>query len=466
MSFLDFLLILVYLPLCLGVGKYFQNKHPHNPIYQKWFMKGLLFKLLACIAFCLVYTFYYDYGGDTRAYFQEALIHIKALSNGPQVFYEVMTRQYENVSATTLDLLFQTSFHSTTEYYTVNLGTPFILMGMGSYFSGSMLIGLFNYWGLWHFFLLFQRKFPALEKQMAFSVLFIPSVLFWGSGFNKDTFILCFVGLFLFYSDKLFSWKIFNIKAILIILITGYLIFSIKAYVLVSLIPAVLIWRTLYLRDRINVWWLRSAVLPIIGGISILAVTYSLNFLSQYTEKYSVENFVDSAQSMQGWHYVEGRNTSGDNGRGSSYTLGSYEETTTGLLKVFPAAVNVTFFRPYFWEVKNTAMLAQAIESFLFLFFTVATILKVGIFRTYSFITNDSFLLMCVIFSIFFGFAVGFSSYNFGALSRYKIQCVPFFVASLFILRYKHKELKKGFVEKEIEARIRQNNQLIPGFNY
>ena len=111
-------------------------------------------------------------------------------------------------------------------------------------------------------------------------------------------------------------------------------------------------------------------------------------------------------------------------------------------------------------------MLAQAIESLLFLVFTVFTFLKVGPIKVYRFISNDSFLLMCVVFAIFFGFAVGFSSYNFGALSRYKIPCVPFFVAALFIIRYKYKEAKQIGYEKVLARRMEKNRKImVPGFS-
>ena len=98
-------------------------------------------------------------------------------------------------------------------------------------------------------------------------------------------------------------------------------------------------------------------------------------------------------------------------------------------------------------------MLAQSIESMIFLFFTIWVVIRTGPIRVYRFITNDSFLLMCVVFAIFFGFAVGFSSYNFGALSRYKIPATPFFAAALFIIRYKGMEAKRIGMERALTKR-------------
>jgi hypothetical protein len=41
---------------------------------------------------------------------------------------------------------------------------------------------------------------------------------------------------------------------------------------------------------------------------------------------------------------------------------------------------------------------------------------------------------MCLIFTLLLGFAVGLTSYNFGALSRYKIPAMPLFAIMLVLL--------------------------------
>ena len=46
----------------------------------------------------------------------------------------------------------------------------------------------------------------------------------------------------------------------------------------------------------------------------------------------------------------------------------------------------------------------------------------------------------CLIFSLLFAFSVGFTSYNFGSLVRYKIPFMPFYYIALFILADKEKQ--------------------------
>ncbi len=435
MDFFDVLLTIVYLGICLGIGYAIKKRNKSNSLYQKWFIKGLAAKLVGCIGFCLVYTYYYDYGGDTKGYFRDATQVIQSIQYGFDVFFQVFSRKYDNVSFDTLNSLANLTYHAVMEYYTVNLSIPFILLGLGSYFSASLLIATFSYWGVWRLFQLFIEKYPAIEKELAFSILFIPSVVFWGSGLNKDTFIICFLGLFLYHANKIFMGKAFHLNHLLILGVSAFLSYKIKSYVMLSLVPAVVLWRTLYLRDRIKNALIRSLTLPFFGAMGMAAIVWSVSLLSQYDQRYSIDNFIGSAQSMQGWHYVEGENTSVEYGRGSSYSLGEYDPSPWGVSKMLPTAVNVTFFRPYLWEVNGAAMLAQSVESLLFLIFTILTIFKVGPWRFYSIVSRDSFIVMCLVFALFFGFAVGFSAYNFGALSRYKIPCIPFYLAALFIIR-------------------------------
>src|SRR5690606_16247379 len=180
-------------------------------------------------------------------------------------------------------------------------------------------------------------KFPRIEKQMAISVLFIPSVFFWGSGISKDSLILCCIGLVLYHVNQIASGKFWQLGSILIICLASYYMFIVKAYVLISLLPAIILWRSLHLRDKIKNSYIRAGVLPIVGVASVFGMVFTLNFMAQYNQQYSMDSFVDTAQSMQGWHYKEGENTSENRGRGSSYTLGEYDENTwQGLLKISP----------------------------------------------------------------------------------------------------------------------------------
>jgi hypothetical protein len=164
-------------------------------------------------------------------------------------------------------------------------------------------------------------------------------------------------------------------------------------------------------------------------GVVSLGFVYLADQFAKELNRYSLEKIAQTAAATRGWISY----SSGD--EGSAYSLGDFSPTIGGMLSKFPAAVVVTLYRPFLWEAKKIIMLLSALEALVFLFFTVRVVLLYK-FKIVRIIAKDPTLTFCLVFSIIFAFAVGISSYNFGALSRYKIPCLPFFAALLTVLYY------------------------------
>ena len=88
-------------------------------------------------------------------------------------------------------------------------------------------------------------------------------------------------------------------------------------------------------------------------------------------------------------------------------------------------------------------MFISGIENFLFLILTLYIIFKVGIKSVYKVIAKEPLIIFSLIFSIIFAFSVGLASANFGALVRYKILAMPFFLVALFNTFYLVRKAKK-----------------------
>jgi hypothetical protein len=67
---------------------------------------------------------------------------------------------------------------------------------------------------------------------------------------------------------------------------------------------------------------------------------------------------------------------------------------------------------------------------------------KAGFIRFLKLIAENPEVQFCLVFSVIFAFAVGFTSFNFGALARYKIPFMPFYYIALFILADAQKQVK------------------------
>lgn len=88
-------------------------------------------------------------------------------------------------------------------------------------------------------------------------------------------------------------------------------------------------------------------------------------------------------------------------------------------------------------------MLISGLENFILLLLTIFLLFKLKFVRFFQFIFSDPILIFSLLFTVFFMFAVGMASANFGALVRYKIPAMPFFVASMFIILHKYNVYKK-----------------------
>ena len=145
-------------------------------------------------------------------------------------------------------------------------------------------------------------------------------------------------------------------------------------------------------------------------------------------EKYNLENIENALIGFQSWHeyLAENRDQSG-------YSLGEIEFSFVGILIKSPAAFNVTFFRPYLWEVRNLPTLLGAIEGLLLFIFFLYLLIKLRL-RFFSVLFKNKEALFLMIFGVVFAIVVGISSYNFGALSRYKIPAEIFFISSLILI--------------------------------
>ncbi len=444
MDIYDVIVTILYVVLAYAIAFFVHSFNRNNALYKKYFVKGLTAKLIGGLGFALVYTYYYKYGGDTFTYYSDAQMITRYLFEDPVNAIRLMLDPETVKAPAAKQIVRRFGFsHTTSEFPVVRTAALLNVLAMNSYYSTTILFASFSYFGVWLFFLVFAGRYPEIRNQLAVAILFIPSVFFWGSGIMKDSMVIGYLGVLFYAINRFLKGGLARWFWLFLAVVCGAIIFSIKAYVIMALAPALMLWVVMNSREKIRNKILRALVVPVLFIVAIVAVVGVVDLLGKYQTKYSIENFYSSAESMQSWHYVEGQNTSDEHGRGSSYSLGDYDPSFWGTLKVFPSAVNVTLFRPYLWEVKNAAMLASALESLVVLIFTLVIFVGLGFFRVIRLLFQDSFLMMCFTFAVFFAFAVGFSSYNFGALVRYKIPCIPFYLATLLILNHKVKQIKE-----------------------
>jgi|TARA_B110000037_G_C17128248_1_gene509496 hypothetical protein len=393
------------------------------------------------ICFALIYSFYYDYTGDTFVYYQDIQTLTDTFYSDPFVVLKILLNDAAIFDPDTHYITETLSFYrSNSAFYVVKIATPLNILAFNTYVGTTVLISYLSFLGVWKLFELFIKYYPSLEKKLVIATLFIPSVIFWGSGILKDSIVIGCMGYLLFAIDSLIIERKRIFRTFTLGLFCIVIILNIKAYVLFSLLPATAIWVFPTIKASIKNKAIKVFITPVIGALTIATMVGLIIYLSDASKRFSTDNVMETAKTYQNWHYLDGKTWVA--GRGSSYSLGEYDETFSGVLLKVPSAIVVTLFRPYPWEVHNAVILLASIESLGVLLLTLIVFFGLGFFKVIKVLFDNPFILMCFVFSLFFAFAVGFTSYNFGALVRYKIPCLPMFIGMLFMLEYEVRKYK------------------------
>jgi len=427
MDFRDFIVTPIYLILLFFISIVVRGRLS-DPVLKRYFLPALWLKVFGAIALGFLYQFYYA-GGDTFNYhtYGSRIIweaFTQDVSQGIRLILNETTEKNWDLNQYIYRILF---YYDAKSFFIVRIAAIFDLLTFSTYSSTAIFFALFSFLGSWAFFLTFYREFPHLHKWLALAILFIPSVLFWGSGILKDTITLGALGLLTFSIHQIAIKGNRSVGNILLLLISFYLIFSVKKYILMCFLPAAFFWIYAGRLFSMGTFVFRILFLPFIIAAALVTGYWGVAKLTESDQQYSLDAIAKTARiTAYDIRYYTGKDA------GSGYSLGELDGSMGNMLQLAPAAVNVSLFRPYLWEVRNPLMLLSALESLTFLLVTIYLLLKYT--RAFFKALTDSNILFCLVFSIVFAFGVGVSTYNFGTLARYKIPLLPYYALALVLL--------------------------------
>lgn len=403
----------------------------HNT--RRYFIPALTVKIIGAIAVGLVYQFYYG-GGDTFAFH----------THGSRVIWEAFHESFDKGVRLLLSngdysgggyfsyasrIWYYKDPHS---FFVIRVAAVFDLITFSTYSATAVLFACFSFSGMWVLFITFQRKYEEIHFWFALSILFAPSVFFWGSGILKDTITLGCLAWMTYLFDELFIRLRLTVLKVGAFVAAASVVYIIKVYILLSFLPALILWFFVNKILKIRSFLIRVLLAPLLFATAGVLGYYTVLEVSKNNTKYSIDNLAKTAQITAydiryGWGARDGA--------GAGYTLGELDGTLNSIIGLAPQAINVSLFRPYIWEIQNPLMVLSAFEAFMFLLLTVGVVFKTGLKR---FLRNlfQPDIIFCLTFSLIFALAVGISTYNFGSLSRYKIPLIPFYLTGLTILYY------------------------------
>lgn len=440
-------------PLYLGIFyaiAYAVRPSVTNIYTRQFFIPALTLKFVGAIGLGLIYQFYY-HGGDTFNY----LYHVKLIG-----------KAFEQSFATGFKMIFAAdsgdpSFYpytpfmfwrtGSTEYFVVRIAAFFGMFCFNNYTAISLFFAATSFSGVWALYMTMAKIRPHVYKELAWTMFYIPSLFFWGSGMLKDSICMGALG-WLFYGFYRGTIQKKNVsKSLLIGFLAAYLLFRIKVYILLCFLPAALLWIFNENSTRIKNSTLRMLAKPVFFAVGGAIAFFAATNLTKGDDRFDVDKIGERSKITADYLYQTSVQQ-----EGSGYYLGAQDGTIGGMVKLAPQAIATSLFRPFLWEARNPVMLLSALEATFFLFFTLRIFWRTGVRATLALIGSTPILLMSFVFSLIFAASVGITSSNFGTLVRYKIPLIPFYLGGLYILQSIAEEKRRGAIRRPVAAGQRQ----------
>lgn len=434
----EWLLGMVYLMVLFIVFGRMKNMRIGREPEYRHFLWGLYAKVVGGVAFSLIYFYYYK-GGDTIAYFFSALSMTHLATADFIAFLKVLfgpndlqhISLFSGLDVKPLDYV----YYDDRTFMVVRFVSPLVLLSFGSYLITTLVFSSICYIGMWRCYQMMVGYFPTLTDRLAIAFLYVPSVVFWGSGIMKDTITLSAACWWVYCFDRVFFkkdrvvWNTFRLA------VAAFLIIMQKPYVLIALLPMTVLWVLYYRVAEMRNALIRLAVLPLALILMAAGSYLALVKLGDKMGKFSLDQALETTVILQK-----------DLKRGEQYgqnyfDIGEFDGTILGGVKLAPKAINAALFRPYLWESPNIVMVLSALENAIIQFMTLWVIFRVGPRFILRAVMGNPLVMLCIVYSIIFAFMVGFTTPNFGALVRFKIPMIPFYLSGLFIILFlKEKE--------------------------
>lgn len=439
-KFFEFFLVPIYLFLFFWITKWLVKKYYADSNLKKYLFLGLGAKMFGSISFALMSQYFFK-EGDTFMYFTGGLdfkrfLFTKFPENLNLLF--LPAEDYGNFYKLNADNLNNFGYMSSTgNLFTAKISGFFSLFTFDGYLLTSLFFGLFAFSGMWRLFVVFSRIYPELSKQLSWCFLFLPSIVYWGSGVMKDSICLGAIG-WLFSSFYLFFvLKEKNKFLLLFIALSVFVLYNVKSYIAFTLCAVLLIWLIVNFFTSIKNRMVRifASIAALFFGMTLL-FAFSDELISNINEEavYLISDTVTGAS--KNYEIVNA------DGSASLSNIGDIQPNISSIVSKVPIAVGNALFRPYIWEAKKLNILMSALENAFFLFFTLYIFIRGRIFIPLIKIFSNQLIFFSFIFSLLFAVLIGLTCFNYGSLVRYKLPILPFYSLMLVLLHYTDKKGK------------------------
>jgi len=418
----DFLLFPLYLVFLFFLAK--RIAKPHAPDLRKILFTAFFLRMFGSFAYSLMVQYYYGYGDSFTYFYGSNFLTDQVSRDFSNIEYlfspmEKIRAWYVTVGG---DQQFSGYFNNASGNMIMRISALFSYVSFNKFVIIGLFFGFVSFAGQWKLFLTFDDINHGRNRRMlALAVLYSPSIWFWGSGLLKDSICLGAAGFIISILYNTLKYKKISAGNFMALLFMIFLLYMIKSYIMIIFAVGVLIF---LFKRRLK----KIQSFP----IKVIAVTLMVLFIAGTAALFDVQEQIseiaeDSVLQIQ--NFQQNYQTLHESDESSKGNLEMIElsPSLTSLILKSPGVIGTCIYRPFLWESRSVMILFTSLESTILLFWTLYLLRKTKFFGFFRIISNNEYLLFCFVISMLFAMVIGFTTFNFGTMIRYKIIFLPFY---------------------------------------
>ena len=400
LAYLLFILYLVLFSWLLGKIKFIRDAG----LGRKMIIILFLAKVAAGVLNSYINLYHYP-DTDAASFHFESMKEYHLLWNDPQAWLTNIFRKYHQNSGL-LDITdsFWNNLRS-------NLMIKFLsllnIFSGGNFFVNTVMYNFLVFFGHIAFYRIFIQLFPARRNLVIISTFLLPSVIYFSSGIHKDGLIFLALGVCCYNLFFLLRRR-FTVKSLLGLAGGLLIIFLLRNFILITLLPAIVAWIIAEKYRRYTLQAFIAVYVFFLLAFFMAGKVHPALDMPQYVSTRQIA-FVEIAKGGQ-----------------SAININPLFPHFRSFLNNSPQALNHSLMRPYMSEKFSFLYVFSAIEILcyellFFLFLLLGPVAR----------KTDAFICFCIFFSLSMFLMIGYTIPIVGAIVRYRSIYLPFIITPL-----------------------------------
>lgn len=355
-----------------------------------------LLRIVASLISSYFNLYYYPFS-DSLTFHNSGIIEYDLMSSNPhEYFTNLFTDSYNNSYSGILDTT-NSFWNNTKSMIIIKMLSVFDIFSGKNFFINTLFYNFLIFFGVVALYKVFIKIFTTSSYLLIACIFILPSALFFSSMIHRDGLTLLSLSmviyhLFFMMKDRKFSWK-----RILIIILFLSLIFLVRSFVFITLMPGLLAWIVAQYKTKY----------AFISFLSVYAIVAILFFCSGFiSPKTDLPRYVSERQIA----FTEVSKLGA-----STINIDPLYPTFRSFLNNAPQALNHSLMRPYISEINNFVYIPFALEIIAY----ELLILLFLFFRKKKSVI-DPLVYFCFFFSINMFLVIGYTVPIIGAIVRYR----------------------------------------------